>query len=51
MEVVHKFHSVVTKGVVALAFSPSGNKLACAALDDEHYVGIMDLKSNTYISF
>ncbi len=34
-----------------MAFSPSGDQLLCAAIDDEHCIGIMDLKTKATQSF
>lgn len=39
------------KGVAAIAFSPSGDKLVAAAIDNDHFIGVFDLKSNATMSF
>jgi hypothetical protein len=36
---------VIKKGISALAFSPSGKLLVAAAIDDDHYMTIINLDS------
>jgi microtubule-associated protein-like 6 len=45
MENTCEFKGVIKKGIAALAFSPSGNRLVAAAIDDDHYMAIMDVKN------
>jgi WD40 repeat protein len=39
------FTAPVKKGVLAVAFSPDGKKAACAGMDDDHEVSVLDLVS------
>ena len=41
----HKFKAPVKKGVLAIGISQSGELAACAGMDDDHYVSVMDLES------
>lgn len=43
LEVKCQFKAVITKGIAALAFSPKGNRLVAAAIDDDHWVAVMDV--------
>ena len=43
MEVKCQFKAAITKGIAALAFSPSGKRLVAAAIDDDHWVACMDV--------
>jgi len=43
MEVKCQFKAVIAKGIAALAFSPSGKRLVAAAIDDDHWVAVMDV--------
>ena len=43
LEVKCQFKAVITKGIAALAFSPSGKRLVAAAIDDDHWVAVMDV--------
>jgi len=47
LEVVKSFKAVLKKGIVALAFSPSGKKLVAAALDTNHEVTVIDVAKGT----
>ena len=38
------FKAVILKGIAALAFSPSGNRLVAAAIDDDHWVAVLSLQ-------
>ena len=40
-----KFVAPVKKGVLAIAISPDGRKAACAGMDDDHHVSVLDLES------
>lgn len=40
-----EFKNVIQKGIAALGFSPSGNLLAAAAIDDEHHICVLDVKN------
>lgn len=51
MEIKNQWKGAILKGVAALAFNPSGNKLVAAAIDDDHYIGVFDLVKNTALSF
>ena len=37
-----QFKAAITKGICALAFSPGGKRLVAAAIDDDHWVAVMD---------
>jgi echinoderm microtubule-associated protein-like 6 len=51
MEIKNQWKGAILKGVAAVAFSPSGNKLVAAAIDDDHFIGVFDLVKNSFISF
>ena len=44
MQVVFALKGGVIKGIATLAFSLSGVKLAAACIDDNHTIGVFDLK-------
>jgi len=44
MQAIWHFKGGLTKGVANLAFSPSGNRLAGVALDNDHYVAVYDVE-------
>lgn len=39
------FSAPVKKGVLAIAISTDGTQAACAGMDDEHHVSVLDLES------
>ena len=43
LEVKCQFKAALLKGIAALAFSPSGNRLAAAAIDDDHWVAVLSI--------
>ena len=43
MEVVQRWKSPLKKGISSLAFSPNAKMLACAAIDDDHYVAVLNV--------
>lgn len=43
-EVIQKWKGVILKGVATLAFSPSGDQLVAASIDDLHHIGVFDVK-------
>ena len=45
MEVLNEFKAVIKKGIASLAFSPSGNKLAAIAIDDDHHCCVLDVST------
>ena len=40
----------VKKGVIAIAFSPNGQFVACVGLDEKHGMAVLDLKSKSLVS-
>jgi len=42
MQAIWHFKGGLTKGIANLAFSPSGNRLAGVAVDNDHYVAVYD---------
>lgn len=46
---MHTFIAPVKKGVLAVAFSPDGKKAACAGMDDDHHVALLDLVGKTIV--
>jgi hypothetical protein len=47
---VHTFNAPVKKGVLALAINPRSDLAACAGMDDDHLVTLLDLKKGTILS-
>jgi len=45
MQVKHALKGKLTKGIQAIAFSPSGNVLAAVAIDDNHYVAAYNVQT------
>ena len=45
-----QFHAPVKKGVLAVAISPDGRRAACAGLDDDHHVAVLDLKTGKVLA-
>ena len=43
LEVKNQFKAAILKGIAALAFSPSGNKLVAAAIEDDHWVAVLSV--------
>lgn len=41
------FRGILTKGVVALAFNPQGDKLVAVGLDDSHQVVVFDIAARS----
>ncbi|KAL4483877.1 hypothetical protein ABPG72_006252 [Tetrahymena utriculariae] len=50
-EVKNSWKGAILKGIACLAFSPSGNKLVAAAINDDHQIGVFDLKSKAVMAF
>lgn len=42
-KLIKTFNAPVKKGVLAIAFSPDGTKAACAGMDDDHEVAVINL--------
>ena len=40
----------MTKGVLAVAISPDGNRGVCVGMDDDHMIGLLDLQKGMLIS-
>lgn len=49
-KLILSFKGVVKKGVMALAFSPDGTKAACAGMDDDHHVAVLNLDNGSVIA-
>jgi microtubule-associated protein-like 6 len=47
---IASFKAPLEKGIAGLAFSPSGNKLAAVAMDDDHSVAIYDINTKVLLS-
>ena len=45
MKPLHCLKGKLTKGIQGLSFSPSGNTLAAVAIDNDHHVGLFDVKT------
>ncbi len=45
MQVIHHLKGGIIKGVASLSFSPSGEKVAAACIDDNHMTAVYDLKN------
>jgi len=50
MEVVAEFKGVILKGISNLSFSPSGNTLVASAIDDDHYLAVINVATRTVTS-
>ena len=37
------YPSPATKGFIAIAISPDGRKAACAGMDDDHHIAVLNL--------
>lgn len=46
----NKFKAPVTKGVLAIAISPNGDRAACAGMDEDHNVAVLDLEKGKVLS-
>jgi WD40 repeat protein len=44
-QVLHEFKGSIKKGISALSFSPNGQKLVAAAIDDDHWMGLFDVSA------
>ena len=44
------FSAPVKKGVLAIAISKDGTKAACAGMDDDHHVSVLDLESGKVLA-
>lgn len=42
-KVKQRFRAPVTKGVLAVAISPNGERAVCAGMDDDHHVALLKL--------
>lgn len=40
----YEFKAPIMKGVLAVAISPDGSLAACAGMDDDHCVALLDLR-------
>lgn len=49
-KLVHTFVAPVKKGVMTVAFSPDGKKAACAGMDDDHHVALLDLANKAVLN-
>lgn len=49
-KLVKTFIAPVRKGVLAIAFSPDGRRAACAGMDDDHEIAVLDLEKGTVIA-
>lgn len=49
-KLVRTFIAPVKKGVLALAFNPDGKRAACAGMDDDHEIAILDLDKGTVVA-
>ncbi|EGR30797.1 hypothetical protein IMG5_123400 [Ichthyophthirius multifiliis] len=47
----YEWKGILKKGVACLSFNADSSKLLGAAIDDDHYVGIFDLKSGKSMTF
>lgn len=47
--VIRKWRAPVTKGVMALAISPSGGLAVCVGMDDKHQLAVIDLEKDNKI--
>ena len=50
MSVIQKWKAPLKKGICAVAFSPDDKKLACAAIDDDHYVAVLSVVDGTILA-
>lgn len=49
MQVLWQFKGGLQKGIASLGFSPSGNRLVGAAIDNDHYIGVYDIVVGTML--
>lgn len=47
MEVIYEKKGVIKKGISALSFSDDGKFLVAAAIDDDHYMTVIDVKKGS----
>ena len=43
LDVISEYKGAILKGVAALAFNPSGKKLVAAAIDDDHFIAVLNV--------
>jgi hypothetical protein len=43
MESIQEYKGVILKGISNLSFSPSGHTLVASAIDDDHYIAVIDI--------
>lgn len=46
LNILQSYKGVIQKGVSNLAFSPSGSVLVASAIDDDHYIAVLQVKTN-----
>jgi microtubule-associated protein-like 6 len=47
MMIVCKFVGVLSKGIAALSFSPSGDRFAAVSIDTDHAIAVFDITSKS----